>query len=335
MLKYATLQALLAEVAKERGVNAVVGDNPQTLVFDRGTFNCAYVSGYKFNLDDDVLEAFAQIVQSDPKSLLLTEVNALLARSPNPTLGFKPCHELDYDAMFWHYHNGYTGLSVNQRTRFVSWANANGILFRDPVSGAVQTADQVITERPDAIYVLGYCLTIGYVVLGALSKILSEKDAFFSALKWVTKIGPVTDVFGVLIDEFRWSMMTIKGLSKSCGEWALNDNRAALYNLSSMLEKVSRTTKAAYSVTPDVVEHWGNFYGKYTGKYFRYLNQYASMCLVIQSLSYWSVVSDEYTPVDRITACTPVISKLGRVLHGLFDYIRELVAAEVDYVGDN
>lgn len=336
MLKYATLQALLCEVAREHGVKAAVSASSSNLLINLDSLDKmeTILQTFEIRLDDNLAEVIADQLSADHESPVLAQVESLLNGSLSSTLGFLPYHLCRYDDMFWHFNNGYTGLSANQQSRFAQWAKACRIKFYN-LSGAEFSASQVVASKPNVYHILSWSLCIALVVQDALYRIANDRDTFLSALKWADRLGPLTDIFGVLIDEFRWSMMTIKGLSKLCGDWAIEENRAALYNYSSLWDKVARTTKAAYSVTPDVIEHWGRNASKYALHYFRYLNQYASMCLVMQSLNYWSVVSDEYTPVARLNASTVIISKFGRILHALFNNSRELLNAEVDYVGDN
>lgn len=335
MLKYATLQALLCEVAREHGIAAAVSQTSHNLLLNLDSLEKVetVLNTFEIRLDDTLAEVLASVLVSDSKSVVTRQLEALLKGSSKSSLGFIPYHLNRYDDMFWHFNNGYTGLSAYQQSRFVNWAVSNRIKFyRD--GGAELSAAQVIASRPDVYYILSMSLCIALMIQDTLYRISSDKETFLSALRWADELGSLTDIHGVLIDEFRWSMLTIKGLSKSCGEWAVMENRAALYDFSSLWERVARTTRAAYSVTPDVIEHWGRNVANYSMHYFRYLNQYASICLVLQSLNYWSVVSDEYTPVERIAASKVIILKLGRVLHKLFNDSRELLNAEVDYVGD-
>lgn len=319
MLTYATLLSAYLDSLKAVGVEAYLNQTEDYIeIHLPGGFYSVLpqVCDKTLHLDPLVIKVITEDYLGDRS--LLTKVSGSIQNG----VGYLPTSLVEFDESFWHFNNGYSGLSQDQRSRFGNWCNKNHIRFSiKGTSGDYQniSGSRLCELRPDNALIHVIILQLSLATMDLLERFQADT---IEVPNWIFKIGTLCDIFGVSLDVFRWALPTIKGLSKSCGEWAIDGNRTAMFRLCSMLDKVSCSTKSVYSVSPESVK-WVNNWNLQSklalaSDYLRYLRQYASVVLVIQSLSYYIVFSDELTPETRCSSWLKVIEQFGRVTHDLF-----------------
>jgi hypothetical protein len=131
------------------------------------------------------------------------------------------------------------------------------------------------------------------------------------------------------VELFRQNLASFEGLSKSCGDWAIEENRTELFALSSLLEKVGTTIKAPYNmcakVALDKLSHPQRVQLAVRSR--TYYRQYGEIVLVILSLVVGAILSEDDTPAARIPPINTIISTYGRLVHSMYVQQRDVVEA--------
>lgn len=316
MLKFETLLHLLvgkltshSVLALQRDGYVCIGEMSESGLIDA-------ISNYNVSIDEDIVDALCLEGSLPSSRVMRIRAGSLLS----------------YTSMFWHFNNGFTGVDEQVRRKFITFCEKNRIRFLRAGSNDVITPSEFVANTPDRVVLWLYTLVLSLALLDSLQELTVDLmgvdiNTITSAAKLVSSIGLALDIFG-------WNFASFKGLSKSCGDWAIEENRRALFALGSQIERIGTTTKAVYDYSArlslDKLTH--NDRIELCAKSLTYYRQYMEIVMVILSFVFGAVIEYDDTPDEAIAAIMPIISTYGRIVHALYAKHKELIE---NYVGSN
>lgn len=248
---------------------------------------------------------------------------------------------VEYDDSFWHFNNGFSGTDEVIRKLFIREMKANDIYFQS--DDRVLDPSEFVAYTPDRVVLWFYTLALTLAIQETMDQIWSNGLGGFVG-ETITHLSTLLGIVGTSYAIFAENIANFKGLSKACGDWAIETNRTALEQLRKLNEKVAKTIKSPYDVCAHVstlrnldTDELHKDYVAFVKDSLKYFRTYGQIALVMLSFLFGAVLPQLDTPADAIGSNMPVLYALGRLEHLLFVKAREDLGSRAVniYVGCN
>lgn len=325
MSEFKTFKTALLAVMLEHGMLVKAADSRaiiQPLTKD-GLINI--ISSYSVHLDDVVVDA-----------LELTNYIGTRREFRIHTLSL-----VEYDSNFWHFSNGFTGTDDTIRSLFVREMKANDIYFQ--LDDRVIDSSEFVAYTPDRVVLWFYTIALALAIQTTMDQIWSTGLGGFVG-ETITHLSTLLGITGSSYAIFAENIANFKGLSKACGDWAVDSNRVALAQLRNLNGKIVKTIKSPYDVCAHVstlrnldTDDSHKEYVAFVKDSLKYFRTYGQIALVMLSFLFGAVMPKLDTPADAISSNMSVLYALGRLEHSLFVKARDNLGSRAVnlYVGSN